>query len=219
MRPRALTEVQSQRLRQYLTAANSPDTLPESPTVKQLVENTGVNATLLDALDVYPAALVGSGAALTDLIALDYSARHLVRDAGFAALLVRKYGKAPVAAASLRTTEDAVTLSGTRASVTLGLTPKLLLNACGGDRAAGELVISRLINVYNAATRARAVEVERAAKAAANAGAPLDPLAQLRAKLPPSAGVLAGVPVETLARLGITALVNKQRYTHLTYLN
>ena len=133
MLPRALTETQSQRLRHFLAAsAVGGEPLPESPTVPQLVAQDGVHATLLCALDVQPAALVGAGCALKDLIGLGYSARHLVRDAGFAALLVRKYGKSEVAAAALRTTEDAVVLSGSRAAATLGLTPKLLLTACGG---------------------------------------------------------------------------------------
>ena len=61
---------------------------------------------------------------------------------------------------------------------------------------------------------ARATDATRAARASATAGAPLDPLAQLRAKLPPphAPGVLSGVPVEVLARLGISAIVLRDRF-------
>ena len=200
--PRALTETQALRLGNYLAAAGAEPPLSASPTVTELANHGGVHSELLDALDVHVGCLIGAGATLPELRQLGYAARHLVKDVGLATQYVRAYGKTEVATAMLANTEDAVALAGTHAATLLGVSPKMLLTAAGGDRAAAEQILDRLF-MQDANHRL-------AIAASANGADPNDPLLNLRAKL--RCSPLHGVPVETLARLGIDGLVLRDRY-------
>ena len=202
-----LTTVQAQRLRAYLAAAaaatNEPDAptpLAEAPTIDALVAHPGVSADLLNGLDVAVAALLHAGATLKQLGELGYGARHLARTPAVASQLVGKFGSTSTAVAVLRNPQDAVDLSGSHLAVkTLRVSTKTLLEACQGDRASAIEVVRRLM--------AHDAE-ERAALDPNGNGAPSG-IAQLRAKL--RVGVLHGVGVATLARLGLDGA---QLYTH-----
>lgn len=201
METRALTETQALRLSNYLTASSAESALSTSPTVSELASHGAVHAALLDALDVRCSMLIGAGGTLAELRQLGYSAEHLVKDVGLATQFVRSFGKTEVATSMLSNTEDAVCLAGTHAQTMLGISPKMLLVAAGGDQAAAEHILDRLF-VQDAH--------QRAALTTGVHADPNDPLVNLRAKMRSSP--LHGVNVEILARLGITGLVLRDRY-------
>ena len=202
MQARALTETQALRLRNYLAASGAEPPLSASPTVRELADHGAVHSELLEALDVHVGNLIGANGTLLELRQLGYAARHLVKDAGLTTQFVRAFGKTETASAMLTNTEDAVAIAGTLAQTLLGISPKMLLMAVGGDRAAAEQVLDRLF-VQDANHRL-------AIAASANGADPNDPLLNLRAKL--RCSPLHGVPVEVLARLGFNGLALRDRY-------
>jgi hypothetical protein len=202
METRALTETQSLRLANFLKASGAEPALAASPTVTDLANHGAVHSELLDALDVRVSMLIGAGATLGELRQLGYSSRHLVKDVGLATQCCRSFGKTEVATAFLSDTEAAICLAGSHAATILGVSPKMLLIAAGGDRAAAEQILDRLF------------EQDAQHRAALEAGAAgndfTNPLHNLRARL--RCSPLHGVGCEVLARLGIDGLVLRDRY-------
>lgn len=199
---RALTEVQVRRLNNFLSASGTEALPSDNPSVNELAMHPGCSEALLGALDVNPQMLIAAGGTLSDLRALGYGSRHLTKDVGLTTAFVRAFGKTEVAASVLAHVEDAVTLAGSNASTLLGLSPRMLLLACHGDRAAAEQVIGRLF--VQDAQRAAVMN-------AVDPAAPDDPLVALRRKL--QRGPLHGVGTDVLARLGITALVLRDQFS------
>ena len=198
---RALTETQALRLSNFLTAAGTEPPLSKVPSVAELAEHPGVSSNLLDALDVRPQMLLGAGATLAELTTLGYGAAHMVKDIGLTTQCVRTFGKTETATAVLVNVEDAACLAGTHAASVLGLSPRMLLLTCGGDRACAEHILACLFRQ----------EAEHTA--AHNAADPHDQnaaLSTLRSKL--RCGPLHGVPVEVLAGLGIDGIVLRDRF-------
>ena len=148
----ALTPDQTRRLNQYLSASGSTgEPLAESSSVQALLDHPSVDATLLGALDVVPAALIFAGATLPQLRQLGYGASQLVRSPTTTASFVRSFGKAEVAASVLDGPESAVILAGTFGAQQLGLSSRLLLNACLGNRHPAMCVIGKLLQDQNLA--------------------------------------------------------------------
>ena len=202
-----LTKTQAQRLRNYLNAsAATGAALSATPTVQELAEHPSVTAALLDALDVAPAMLIASNATLEQLTAIGYGSSHLVRTPALAVQLVGKFGKAPTAAAVLRTPQDAVVLSTNVITTrTLGVSTRMLLDACCGDQASGVCIIHNLLQQH----RARPSQSDAAAHPSAVVPTAAANLELLKRKL--EVGPLHGVGCETLARLGLDG---RALYTH-----
>lgn len=203
METRALTETQSLRLSNYLRASGAEPALSASPTVAELANHSAVRSELLDALDVRVSMLIGAGATLAELAQLGYSARHLVKDVGLATQCCRSFGKTEVATTFLSDTEAAICLAGSHAATIMGLSPKMLLVAAGGDQAAAEQILDRLF--LQEAQHRDALEAGAAVANDTN-----NPLHGLRARL--RCSPLHGVGCEVLARLGIDGIVLRDRY-------
>ena len=140
-----LTSEQLRRGNLWLVASTGCEPLPAEPTVADLVQHEHVDMTLLNALDVTAPNLIHHGATLDDMVALGYDATALVRSAATTASFIKHYGKPKVAVAVLKSAEDAKTLAGTFASTQLGISNRMLLNACAGCRPSAIVVIDRLL--------------------------------------------------------------------------
>ena len=137
--------------------------------------------------------LLHAKATLKDFGSLGYGARHLARTPALCSQLATSFGATAVAVAVLKTPQDAVDLSSSHLAVkTLGVSTKTLLVACHGDQASAIEVIRQLMT-HDAEER------EYQARRAPSERTPID---QLKEKL--RVGVLHGVGVQTLARLGLT---------------
>ena len=148
----ALTPEQTRRLNLYLNGSGNGDLLvAEGATVQDLIDHPHVDAKLLGALDVVPAALIFAGATLPNLRTLGYGASQLARSPTITASFVRSFGKAEVAASVLDGPESAVILAGTFSAQQLGLSSRILLNACQSNRAPAMCVISKLLQDPNLA--------------------------------------------------------------------
>lgn len=192
--PQALTRAQSARLKAYLAVADpSAPPLPDEPSIAELVAHPLVRAPLLGALDCQVPLLMAAGAGMSDLTQLEYGARHLVRSPGLCSHMVAKFGATAVAVAMLKVPEHAVELAGSALVLRdLNISTKMLLTACQGDTASAVEVIRRLLHQ-------EAVDAAQRARMAPIAAQPSS-LDALRAKLRP--GVLHGVPLDLLVRLG-----------------
>ena len=204
-----LTKTQAARLRNYLNASTASPTdseLAAMPTVQELAEHPGVTAALLDALDVAPAMLLASNTTTLDqMLAIGYGTAHLVRSPGLCAQMTAKYGRTPTAVAMLRSAQDAVELSASVLVVkTLGISTRMLLDACCGDQASGVCVIHNLLMQHRLAEAAQPPQIQATASTATNN------LAMLHRKL--QVGPLHGVQPETLARLGLDGRALMQHF-------
>ena len=168
----ATTMLSTEQLRRgnlYLAASAGCEPLPPEATVEDLVQHEHVNATLLAALDVTPPQLLHHGATLDDMLALGYDASTLVRSAATTASFVKAFGKPKVAVAVLKSAEDAKLLAGTFAASQLGVSNRMLLEACAGCRTAALAVIEKLLHA--------AVEQPNQGATVAPAAKPSAPLA------------------------------------------
>jgi len=161
--------------------------LPSEAYWEDISSRPELTATVLNALEVQPAALIAAGAPLDDLVRRGYDSAALVSSAMLTMQFVNAFGRVPVACAVLKTPADAVLLAGSDASEKLGLSPRALLRACAGSPGARVEAVSVLDQVL--------------ARHAQNDTGPI-----------PLRHPLAGMPVAEIANLGLDAKLLVGRY-------